>query len=396
MSINPETILNRCMEILTYLVREIGPRPAGSPAENRALDWLEEQFRAAHLETMRFPVRFQSEPDFFPFFTIAGAGFAAVALTLEKNGWVTLLLPLLILLLPEGTQWLQGKLLPYKDGSSNLLVLPVNTHPQNLDVIFCAHVDTARAIPAGPAIWKKWRDRSMYAMMRVANILIIPGLFQLMGIDIRGFILTLGQSLAWCMAILLLAQDIWELTTSRNRFSPGANDNGSGTAVLAATALAFAEEPLPGFKAGFLFTGAEECGLHGARQFAAYMVENHLKTPVINVDMVGAGSGLRILTRCGTIRPANTDPGLNELIKRADPLAVFHTAPRRWGDFVPFARAGIPSAHIENTGTPLSWATYHTPDDTLEIVEPDTMRHVSEVILQLAWILEKNKANPVE
>ncbi len=396
MSIDPETIQQKAMEMLEHLTTVIGPRPAGSPGEAQAFNWLESRFRSAHLEIRRFPVRFQPDPDFSPFFSIAAAGFATVALTLADNGWVTLLLPLLILLLPEGSQWLQGKLLPYKEGSSNLLVLPADTSPNDLDVIFCAHVDSARAIPAGPRLWKRWRDRSLYTMMRVANILIIPGLFQLMGMDIRGLILTLGQSLAWAMAGLLFAQDVYEMLASRNQYSPGANDNGSGTALLAATALAQSEEPSTGLKAGFLFTGAEECGLHGAKQFAAYMKEQGMAIPVINVDMVGAGSGLRIITRCGTIRTTFSDSALNDTIKRADPSAVFHAAPRRWGDFVPFAKAGIASAHIENVGTPLSWGTYHTPDDTLDVIDPEQMEHVADTILQVIWILEKNKSNPVK
>lgn len=394
MIIDPKTIQSIAMETLDHLVRVIGPRPAGSPQEKEALDWLEKKFQSARLKTLRLPVRFQPEPDYVPYFSIAAAGFAVVALTLADHGWVTLLLPLLILLLPEGTQWLQGKVLPYKDGSSNLMVLPENASLNELDLIFCAHIDSARAIPAGPRIWKKWRDRSMYAMMRVANILIIPGLFQLMGLDIRGLILNLGQSLAWAMAALLLAQDIYEMLSSRNRFSPGANDNGSGVSLLTATAITQADGPPASLKIGFLFTGAEECGLHGAKQFAAYMDENNLHIPVVNVDMVGAGSGLRIITRCGTIRPTLSDPGLNETIKRADPIAVYHAAPRRWGDFAPFAKAGIPSAHIENVGTPHSWGTYHTPDDTLDVIDPEQMEHVANVILQLIWILEKNKSNP--
>ncbi len=396
MRLDPEIIQLKAMEILDHLVRVIGPRPAGSPHEMQALDWLEEQFRSAHLQTRRFPVRFQPEPDFAPYFSIAAIGFALVALTLESHGWVTLFLPLLILILPEGMQWLQGKLIPFRDGSSNLLVLPQDSGLQDINLIYCAHIDSARAIPAGPRLWKKWRDRSLYTMMRVANILIIPGLFQWMGMDIRGLILTLGQSLAWAMAALLLAQDIYEMLASRNRFSPGANDNGSGVSLLAATALALADDKPAGFRTAFLFTGAEECGLHGAKQFAEYMNEQGLKIPVINVDMVGAGSGLRIITRCGTIRPTISDPELNENIKRADPTGVYHAAPRRWGDFVPFAKAGIPSAHIENTGTPLSWSTYHTPDDTLDVIDPEQMGHVADVMLQLIWILEKNKSNPVK
>ena len=391
MTLNPETITQKTLELLTGLVKEIGPRPAGSAAEKHAHDWLEGQFQSAGLKTMRFPVKYQADPLFFPYYTVAAAGFAIVALTIGAHGWTTLLLPLLILALPELMMGIQGKLLPYRDGSSNLLALTGATRPQELDVIFCAHVDTARAVPYGPREWKKWRDKSIYIMMRVANILIIPGILQFMGMDITGLFLDISRWVAWSMAFLLLIQDIWEAVVSIGKYSPGANDNGSGTALLAAAALETAANPLEKLKAGFLFTGAEETGLHGARQFATYMKENNMSCPVIGVDMVGAGSGMRITTQCGTIRPVKADSALNELIKRADPLAVYHAIPRRWGDFVPFAQAGIPATHLENVGTPDSWASYHTPKDTLDTIDDEMLRHMSEVITQLMWILEKEK-----
>jgi len=396
MTLEPEAIHHKTMELLTHLVTQIGPRPAGSEAEKRTHDWLEGLFGSAGLPTLRFPVSYQPEPVFFPYYSISAAGFAIVALTLPTNGWTTMLLPLLILLLPEVMMGIQGRLLPYKEGSSNLLVLPANAQPRDLDVIFCAHVDTARAVPYGPMGWKKWRDKSLYIMMRVANILIIPGILQFMGMNITGFFLDISIGVAWGMAVILLFQDIWEAVASLGKYSPGANDNGSGTALLASTALALADDPQPGLKPGFLFTGAEETGLHGARQFAAYMKENTLTCPVISVDMVGSGSGMRITTQCGTIRPVKTDTALNELIKRADPMAVYHAIPRRWGDYVPFAQAGIPATHLENVGTPESWASYHTPKDTLDTIDDDMLRHMSGVITQVMWILEKDKHNPVK
>jgi len=118
--------------------------------------------------------------------------------------------------------------------------------------------------------------------------------------------------------------------------------------------------------------------------------------PVISVDMVGAGSVLRIITQCGTVSPVKTNPALNEFIKRADPSAVFHAAPRRWGDFAPFAQAGIPATHLENNGTPLSWSTYHTPGDTLTVINPEMMQHVGDILVQLFRIIEKNKTSIVE
>ncbi len=396
MSIDPETLQQHCMDILTHLVEEIGPRPAGSEAEKLAFDWLEERFREAKLQTSQFPVKFQSDPVFFPYYTLAAAGFLITGLILPVNGWISLILPVIVFLLPEGVQWLQGKLLPYNDGSSNLLVIPEDASLEDVDVILCAHVDSARAVPAGPVFWKKWRDDVLTSMMRLSILMLVPGLLLILGYEVPAGILTVGQYMLWVMAGLLLLQDIWEQIGSRNHYSPGANDNASGTAFLAAAALTFARESPAELKVGFLFTGAEECGLHGARQFARHMVENQAHAPVISMDMVGTGSGLRIITQSGTIAPVKTDPQLNELLKRADSQAVFHAAPRRWGDFVPFARAGIPAAHIENVGTPLSWATYHTPGDTLDVIDPDMFLHMSDFLIQLIWILEKNKPNPVE
>lgn len=396
MTLDPEPVFHKSMQLLTRLVTDIGPRPAGSAAEKHAQDWLEEQFTSAGLQTMRFPVKYQPDPVFFPYYSIAAAGFALVALTLPTNGWTTLLLPLLILALPEMMMAIQARVLPYKDGSSNLLALPAHANVKDVDVILCAHVDTARAVPYGLKAWKSWRDKSLYIMMRVANILIIPGILQFMGMDITGIFLDISRWVAWGMAIILLFQDIWEAVTSIGRYSPGANDNGSGTALLAAAALELAENPPEKLVPGFLFSGAEETGLHGARQFADYMKENSLTCPVISVDMVGAGNAMRITTQCGTLRPVKADTPLNELIKRADPTAVYHAIPRRWGDFVPFARAGIPATHLENVGTPDSWASYHTPKDTLDTIDDDMMRHMSEVIAQLLWILEKEKHNPVK
>jgi Zn-dependent M28 family amino/carboxypeptidase len=217
-----------------------------------------------------------------------------------------------------------------------------------------------------------------------------------MGMDITGFFLDICIGVAWGMAVILLFQDIWEAVASLGKYSPGANDNGSGTALLASTALEFAANPMEWLVPVFLFTGAEETGLHGARQFAAYMKENSLTCPVISVDMIGAGSMMRITTQCGTIRPVKADTPLNELIKRADPTAVYHAIPRRWGDFVPFVQAGIPATHLENVGTPESWASYHTPKDTLDTIDDDMMHHMSGVITQVMWILEKDKHNPVK
>jgi hypothetical protein len=391
MKIDPHEFNQNVWNVLTHLVEEIGPRPAGSDAEKESLDWLEEQFKAAHLQTTRFPVKFQADPAFFPYYTLAAIGFVAAGIILPIFGWLCLILPLIVFLLPEAVPWLQKKLTLFNKGSSNLLVMPDSVNLDQTDIIFCAHMDTARAIPRGPAFWQKWRNEIFYTMMRVSILLAIWGTLQAAGFTFSVFILSLGQYLAYGMAGILVVQDLWEQIGSNDQFTPGANDNASGVATLAALALALAQDGPKNLRVGFLFTGAEECGLHGAEQFAEHLTGLQLKPIVISVDMVGAGKGLRIITRSGTVFPVYTNDEVNQLLKRADPLAVFHAAPRRWGDFVPFARAGIPSGHIENTGTPYSWSVYHTDRDDLDRIDGEMLDYVGNILSQFIWVLDKNK-----
>lgn len=396
MNSDPQKFRQQTMDILTHLVEGFGPRPAGSEVENRSLDWLEEQCKTANLDTTRFSVRYQPDPVFFPYYTLAAAGFLAAGAALPTNGWLCLMLPVLVLILPEAVFWLQKILIPFKEGSSNLFVIPNSRNLDQTDLILCAHIDTARAVPFGHRFWQKWRDEVFYLMMRAALLLTILGAVQASGFILPPIILSIGQTMAFIMAGLLIFQDIWEQIGSRDKYTPGANDNASGVATLAALALALTQEPPQRLTVGFLFTGAEECGLHGARQFAEYLKKKNLCPIVISVDMVGTGSGLRIITRCGTLFPAKTSAEVNELLQRADPLAKFHKAPRRWGDFVPFVQAGIPAGHIENTGTPLSWSTYHTAQDDLDGIDTEMLDYVGNILTQLIWVLDKNKTNPVE
>lgn len=391
MSIDPIEAGQKALQILTHLVEGIGPRPAGSPSENETQDWLEKQFKDAKINTFRFPVKYQPDPVFFPYFTLAAIGFLAAGYALPTLGWVCLILPPLILILPEAALWLQSKILPFKEGSSNLIALNNSDGIDQLDIILCAHIDTARAVPVGFSLWRKWREEIFYTMMRAAMLLSIIGVIFASGFELPTIILLAGQIIAFALAALLVLQDIWEQIGSRDKFTQGANDNASGVSVLAAMALGLQQDPPKKLKVGFLFTGAEECGLHGAKQFTQHLSERNLKPMIVSVDMVGAGSGLRIISRSGTLFPVKTNSRVNELLKRADPLAEFHAAPRRWGDFVPFARAGISAGHLENNGTPLSWSTYHTGRDDLVVIDPEMLQHTVEVLTQFIWILDKNK-----
>jgi hypothetical protein len=97
------------------------------------------------------------------------------------------------------------------------------------------------------------------------------------------------------------------LCRATGRYINGANDNGSGVALLLALAERFATQPLPGTELTFLVTGAEEVGTRGMKAFLRQSAPDRA-TRFINLDNLGGGT-LHYLTGEGmlTVQPYGTE-----------------------------------------------------------------------------------------
>ncbi|NMB89485.1 MAG: Zn-dependent exopeptidase M28 [Chloroflexi bacterium] len=224
---------------------------------------------------------------------------------------------------------------------------------------------------------------------RLSLILIAVGVASGLGLLAAPGLRAAGAALAALSAAGLAALDVYDQRGTRGRFTVGANDNASGVGVLAALMQDLAGT---GSQVGFLFTGAEETGLDGASAFAHRLAGEAGHPAVISVDMVGAGSALRVITGTRSLTRLHTDASLNRLLLRADPLAQPHLAVRRSGDFAPFLHAGIPASAIESNGTPQSWRAYHTGEDDLDLLDPLMLRHTLDVLNQAVRIFERSQA----
>jgi hypothetical protein len=389
---NPEDLSARAMEILERLVGEVGPRPAGSPAEKHAQEMIGEALAEKEYRLEWFKVPFRPKEPFLLNNTLVGFGLVLASNDLKDGaGWLALAMPLALAALPE-LIWLIKRSIPSGgQASSNLLVLPPDTNLEEVDLILAAHVDSARATPASGELWYQWRSQTFQTTLRVAVLLAILALMELLGFSLPLPVLEAGFIITRLLMLVLFIQDIWEQAGSRGKFAPGANDNGSGAAVLTALAESYAaEEPLKA-KVAYLFTGAEECGLFGARQFAKHLSELKLKPTVISVDMVGAGWKLKAITGGGRLLRYRTDPQVLELLERADPEIERLHYDRRAGDFEPFVRAGIPAAGIEAAGTKRSWRAYHATTDKLDVIDEEMLTHTLATLRQLVWLVDKNK-----
>ena len=155
----------------------------------------------------------------------------------------------------------------------------------------------------------------------------------------------------------------------------GANDNASGTAVLLTLAGQLAGEDLP-FTVRFIAFGSEELGLRGSRHYVASLTGTQLDRirAMFNFDALGSGESLAIL---GT----NELTGLAEAQGDAQDINVSVIAPLQGAtsDHQSFADAGIPVLMFVSD----DFSRLHTPEDTLQFVEPSLLGDASALALFL-------------
>lgn len=143
---------------------------------------------------------------------------------------------------------------------------------------------------------------------------------------------------------------------------PGANDNGSGIAVLLTIAREIAEREYP-FTVRFIAFGAEELGLFGSRRYVDRLSDGEIASTIAMLNFDALGSGL--------VTAAVGSPDLlHKVSEYADERGI-DVAPRSAivaninSDHAPFDEAGIPYVFFMGE----DFSRIHTPDDTLEFVD---------------------------
>jgi hypothetical protein len=338
-------VLPAALERALALHREAGSAGA---AEARALI-------AGHLAELGYDVetfRFTFTPASLTAFPLAGAGL----------GWLTLLqIPLL--LMPAVPRW--AALVVWVIGLAGILALSAGTglgwgrsgeHREDATLIarrgsgpvrrwIVAHTDT------------KAQGHSMAGRIVAVWLCILAAA----GLSVLAVMRLGGVAPAAPVAALAGASLAAGYLASRGRLrgtTQGALDNGSGL-VAALTAAALTNDP----HTGFLFTGAEEFGLVGARVLAARRRDLIEGTTVINLDTIDERGALSLVAHDAAGRALARDlaprvaiAGVATRVRRL-PLGIFV-------DSYPLARAGADAITIGR----LDWATLtrlHTSADAL-------------------------------
>ena len=168
-------------------------------------------------------------------------------------------------------------------------------------------------------------------------------------------------------------------------FSPGANDDGSGTAAVVELARLLQDFPTDK-ELRFIAFGAEEIGLVGSNYYVSQLSQEEINRSAVNfqLEMMGAkyepGSYLAYNTVDGqkNLIWDYTEAAFDKLGYDKEKLILFK---RGSSDHVPFHNVGITAACF-NMGTANGGLEpeYHTPHDTFENVSQERIEFAGNVV----------------
>jgi aminopeptidase YwaD len=159
---------------------------------------------------------------------------------------------------------------------------------------------------------------------------------------------------------------------------PGANDNGSGSAVVLELAHELAQrspDQRP-INLRFALFGAEELGLDGSQYYVQHLsdAERQSLRADINLDMVGVGDQWRF---GGTDNLVQLALGAaNDLGQRALPLGGPLVGA---SDHASFLEAGMPAVFLYRIEDP----NYHTAGDVAALVDPNALAQAGTIAISI-------------
>jgi Zn-dependent M28 family amino/carboxypeptidase len=187
----------------------------------------------------------------------------------------------------------------------------------------------------------------------------------------------------------LVFQMIYLVISRGDVYSPGANDNASGVAVVLALARHLHEASLAHLDTHYALLTAEEMGLIGSQQFVKGTSLPKENTYVINLDMVGTGRRLCYVRGSGLLPPRFTDRYLNALLREAHPPIKPHYYFMGDSDFASFLAKGFRATSLLTTGDDRAETVYHTDRDTIQHIDAESLQLTANVVAGVMRLLDE-------
>jgi aminopeptidase YwaD len=382
----PAASTQNALAYVTALAKEIGPRAAGSEGDRKAIDYVAEQFRRLGygVERQPFPFRFFQETQAPQLAVIAPAAQRLSPVTMlysssTPEAGIEADVAAAGLGRPEdfAGKAVEGKIALIERG----------------EIFFSAKV--ANAASAGAAAVVLYNNQpgpptvgTLQGPARIPAVIVSQE-------EGRALLRLLEGG---ALRMRLVVRTIAETRTSFNVIgvkrgvrqpgeivvvgghrdsvpvSPGANDNGSGTAAVIEAARILASIRTDR-TIHFIAFGAEELGLVGS----AYYAQNPVGTVLgmVNMDMVGRGT-----LAVGNSNDDNrlVDLGVQVARRLGIQVQPFKLRGPAGSDHFSFERVGVPTAFL-HTGDD---AAIHTPNDTLDRVDPALIAQAARLAAGIA------------
>ncbi len=386
--------IREALQHIRYLSHTIGPRGSTRQSERIAHEYVENELAGSGLIVSR--QSFLSPASAYQPYT--------VSLGVVLISWFALVLwgsqsarPVLVLLLFSFYSTILQlllrespitKLLPKKK-SQNVWAAIQPRAKLKSTIVLAAHVDSHRT----PL---QFTNKTTYLAYRAITTL---GMASFCGLLIYVFLLMRGEEPSILLHLSGLGLGVALLMTGHadlTSFSPGANDNASGVALLLSLAKRLKRSPLKQSQVLLLFPGCEEVGAYGMQAFIEKYANKYRKAWYIIIDSAGGkDGGPCYLTSEGLLWPVKYDPVLIticEQIARDRPkLGVYSYAQRgAFTDAIRVRQAGLPAIAIVGY-TRAGWIPrWHRRDDTYENIDSKSFHRTFRFCLEFLRIMDKD------
>ena len=362
------------------------PRLVGSAGETEAQDYIVQQFTELGLDVSWEPFPFTKFPaEVLP--RILSALFVLIVLSVPWLGGrfpisVCFACALSLTIAMFFTQWqkrLEGLYnVGKKHRTENIVAKNGAKQDDNTPAfLFVAHYDSkSQVLPI--------------AVRMVAYGIAIVGLIALTLVMLVKVIalIWLPNYIVWSIAgITSFCLLLLQINLTENR-SPGGFDNASGVGVMLEVArvmMARGEKK----SVTFLATGAEEYGMCGALRYIQAHADEYDRenTYVINLDGLGVGKGVNLITRYG-IPPTRTTRTLGNLFRISSEALGIRVSERYLPigvglDSIPIASRGFETVTLTARGVGSVALKIHSKQDQSELLNEESLQQVGELIVDV-------------
>ncbi len=364
------------------------PRLVGSTGEAEAQDYIVQQFKALGLDVSREPFSFTKFPaEVLP--RLLSVLFVPVVLSVPWFGGQFPILVCLACLLSLSvamycTQWHKRFEGLYDVGRSHRTENIIATNGVKPDdntpaFLFVAHYDSksqvlpiaVRAISYGIAI---------IGLVVLTIAMVIKVGWGVWFPDVIVWVWCVAGITTFCLLLL-------QINLTQNH-SPGAFDNASGVGVMlevARVVMARGEKRC----VKFLAAGAEEYGMCGALRYVQTHADEYDRENiyVINLDGLGVGNGVSVVTRYG-IPPVQTTHTLTDLFRVSGESLGIEVSERYLPigvglDSIPIASRGFETVTLTAGNVGSAALRIHSKRDKSDLLNVESLQQIGELIVDV-------------